>query len=496
MNKTLPFNPLKRLPISRTLSLDVGIIHLVGIGGIGMSSIAEILHNLGYKVQGSDMADNANVARLREMGIMVHVGQKGENLGDAAVVVKSTAVKMDNPEIIEAQSRRIPVVRRSDMLAELVRLKMSIAIAGTHGKTTTTSLTACLLEAAEMNPTVINGGIINAYGTNARLGKGEWMVVEADESDGTFIKLPATIGVITNIDPEHLDHYGDFDGLRAAFRQFIDNLPFYGFAVLCVDHAEVQSLAAKVTDRRIITYGENPQADVRAYNITADEVGQYCDIEITDRITGEFETLKGLHLPMHGKHNLMNALAALCVAKELGIELDVIKQGFNTFGGVKRRFTKTGEVAGVTVIDDYGHHPVEIAATLSSARQARPDLSNKVIAVVQPHRYTRLRDLFDDFCTCFNNADTVIVTDVFEAGESPIEGYDRDSLVEGIRRHGHKHVEALESPDTLAEVVAGIATAGDLVVCLGAGNISTWAHALPKQLALFIGDEAGAASAS
>jgi UDP-N-acetylmuramate--alanine ligase len=476
---------IKPLPISKTMSLQVGTIHLVGIGGIGISGIAEILHNLGYQVQGSDIAENANVLRLREMGISVHVGHKGGNVENASVVVKSTAVKKDNPEIIAARDLRIPVVRRSEMLAELMRLKMSIAVAGTHGKTTTTSLLASLFEAAERKPTVINGGIINAYGTNARLGSGEWMIVEADESDGTFIKLPASIGVVTNIDPEHLDYYGDFETLKAAFYQFIENIPFYGFAVLCIDHPEVQKLVSKVTDRRVITYGLSPQADVKAVNVTSDAVGQNFDVEV-----GE-EAIEGLTLPMHGKHNLQNALAAVAVAKELNMNNAIITKALSGFGGVKRRFTLTGEVNGIRIIDDYGHHPVEIAATLSAARNAADESGGRVIAVVQPHRYTRLRDLFDEFCQCFNDADSVIVADVYEAGESPIKGYDKVHLVEGLKQAGHKHAETLESPEHLADVIAVLAQPKDYVICLGAGNITAWANALPEQLETLFAKKAG-----
>jgi UDP-N-acetylmuramate--alanine ligase len=469
------------------MPLQVGLLHFVGIGGIGMSGIAEILHNLGYQVQGSDIAENYNVERLREKGITVRIGHLAENIGEAAVVIISSAVKPDNPEVLEARARRIPVVRRAEMLAELMRLKMSIAIAGTHGKTTTTSLTAALLDSAGMAPTVINGGIINAYGTNAVLGTGEWMVVEADESDGTFIKLPISIAVVTNIDPEHLDHYGSFDGVRAAFKQFLDNLPFYGFGVLCIDHPEVQALVAKAEDRRIITYGLSPQADVRAVNIRTEAVGQRFNVECEDRNLSETVTLRDVFLPMHGRHNVQNALAGIAVARELKISDEQIIKGFASFKGVKRRFTKTGEVAGITVIDDYGHHPVEIAATLGSARQAVGETGGRVIAVVQPHRYTRLRDLFEEFCTCFNDADTVLVADVYTAGESPIEGIHRDALVEGLRRHGHKHAEALPTDAALPETIAAMAKEGDFVICLGAGSITYWAQALPAKLAEKLG---------
>lgn len=474
--------PLKTLPLSRTLSLEVGILHFVGIGGIGMSGIAEILCNLGYKVQGSDIAENYNVDRLRKQGIEVSIGHAAENLGEAAVVVISSAVKADNPEVVEARKRRIPVVRRAEMLAELMRLKMSVAIAGTHGKTTTTSMIATLFDAAKMEPTVINGGIINAYGTNAKLGKGEWMVVEADESDGTFIRIPSTIAVITNIDPEHLDFYGSFDKVKEAYEAFVQNLPFYGFAVLCADHPEVQALMSRLPDRRIITYGYNPQADVRAVNVRIEKDVQVCDVECSNRATGEKEIIRDMKLPVLGKHNLQNALAAFAVARELSMPTATILKGFASFGGVKRRFTKTGEVNGITVIDDYGHHPVEIAATLSSARQARPKGQGRVVAVVQPHRYTRLRDLFEEFSTCFNDADAVLVSDVYSAGESPIEGIDRDALVKSLLAHGHRDVVAFSGPDELAAKIVEMGKSGDMVVCLGAGSISGWANGLPAKL--------------
>lgn len=463
----------------RALPLNIGTVHFIGIGGIGMSGIAEVLHTLGYTVQGSDMAANANVERLKGMGINIHVGHAAENIGDSQVVVVSTAVKPDNPEVVAARQKLIPVVRRAEMLGELMRLKWSIAVGGTHGKTTTTSIVSAMLDAAGLDPTVINGGIINAWGTNARLGKGDWMVAEADESDGTFLKLPATIAVVTNIDPEHLDHYGSFDNLRDAFDAFVENIPFYGFAALCLDHTEVQAMIPRVSDRRLITYGLSPQADVRAVNLTPTTNGTGFDVVLTDRKTGDERTIENLVLPMVGQHNVQNALAAVAIAFEMGIDDEVIARALANFEGVKRRFTKTGEVNGVSVIDDYGHHPVEISAVLSAARQAA---EGQVIAVVQPHRYTRLQDLFEDFCTCFNNADTVLVADVYAAGENPIEGVNRDAFVEGLRHHGHRNVEALEDPAQLPEMVHKIARAGDLVVCLGAGNISAWANALPAQL--------------
>ena len=466
----------------QTIPLTIGPMHFVGIGGIGMSGIAEILHNLGYTIQGSDVAESANVQRLRAMGIDVHVGHGAENIGEARVVVISSAIKADNPEVVAARQRMIPVVRRAEMLAELMRLKSAIAVGGTHGKTTTTSLVASLLDAGGLDPTVINGGIINAYGTNARLGAGEWVVVEADESDGTFTKLPATIAVVTNIDPEHLDFYGSFDALRAAFRTFVENIPFYGFAALCIDHAEVQALIPKVSDRKIVTYGLTPQADVRAEDLRFDPQGAAFTIAVADRQTGKSRELADIRLPMHGKHNVQNALAAVAVGTEMGLPDAVIRKGLANFAGVKRRFTKTGEVDGITIIDDYGHHPVEIGAVLHAARGAVEATDGRVIAVVQPHRYTRLAALFEDFCTCFNDADLVVVSHVYPAGESPIEGANRDSLAQGLRAHGHRNVATLDEPEDLAELIAEHARPGDLVVCLGAGSISAWANALPDQL--------------
>jgi len=464
----------------RALPLDIGPIHFVGIGGIGMSGIAEVLHNLGYAVQGSDLAENANVKRLRDLGMPIAVGHDAANLGEAQVVVISSAVKSGNPEVDAARARLVPVVRRAEMLGELMRLKWAIAIGGTHGKTTTTSMVAALLEAAGFDPTVINGGILNARGTNAYLGHGDWMVVEADESDGTFTKLPATIGVVTNMDPEHLDFYGTFERMREAYKTFVQNLPFYGFATLCIDHPEVQSLIPEVLDRKIITYGFSPQADVRAVNLRRGTDGARFDVVLTDRISGASETLGDLTLPMFGRHNVQNALAAVAIGHEMGIPGETLRAGLAGFAGVRRRFTHTGTWNGVTVIDDYGHHPVEIAAVLNGAREVAGD--HKVIAVVQPHRYTRLQALFEDFCTCFNDADEVLVADVYPAGEAPIPGVDRDALVDGLRTRGHRTVAPLASPDVLPEVIAAMARPGDLVVCLGAGSISGWANALPEQL--------------
>ena len=463
----------------KALPLDIGTMHFVGIGGIGMSGIAEVLHTLGYSVRGSDVTEGANVVRLRALGVPVMIGHAEENLADASVVVVSSAVKPDNPEVMAARARLVPVVRRAEMLGELMRLKWSIAVGGTHGKTTTTSLIAAMLDAGGLDPTVINGGIINAWGSNARLGDGDWMVAEADESDGTFLHLPATIAVVTNIDPEHLDHYGSFDALRRAFDAFVANIPFYGFAALCVDHAEVQAMIPRVSDRKLVTYGLSPQADVRAFNLVSGPDAVVFDVEINDRKSGARRAIEGVRLPMLGVHNVQNALAAVAIAAEMGLPDDVAARALAGFEGVKRRFTRVGVVGGITVIDDYGHHPVEIAAVLAAARAAS---RGAVIAVVQPHRYSRLRDLFEEFCTCFNNADTVLVADIYAAGEDPIAGIDRDALVAGLRHHGHRAVHALAGPDALGRDIDALAKDGDMVVCLGAGSITQWANALPEGL--------------
>ena len=467
------------------LPLDIGTLHFIGIGGIGMSGIAEVMHNLGYRVQGSDLADNASVRRLRALAIPITIGHAADNLGEASVVVVSSAVKADNVEVAAARAKLLPVVRRAEMLAELMRLKWSVAVGGTHGKTTTTSMIAALLDAAGLDPTVINGGIINAYGTNARLGAGDWMVVEADESDGSFVRLPATIAVVTNIDREHLDFYGDFDRLRRAFQSFVENIPFYGFAALCIDHPEVQAMIGRISDRRIVSYGLSPQADVRAAEIRAAGEDTHFDVAIERRRPGEGEVrmIRNLVLHMPGAHNVQNALATVVVGVEMGLSEDTIRKALAGFTGVRRRFTRVGEAGGIAVIDDYGHHPVEIAAVLKAARQVVAARGGgRVIAVVQPHRYTRLRDLFEEFCTCFNDAAAVVVADVYPAGEEPIEGIDRDALVEGLRARGHRAVVALEAPEALPETIHGLAVPGDLVVCLGAGSISQWANDLPAGL--------------
>ncbi|WP_417771031.1 UDP-N-acetylmuramate--L-alanine ligase [Stappia sp.] len=458
---------------------DIGPVHFVGIGGIGMSGIAEVLHTLGYTVKGSDLSESANVKRLRDKGIDVKIGHAAENLEEARVVVVSSAIKRDNPELLAARERFLPVVRRAEMLAELMRFKQAIAIGGTHGKTTTTSIIAALLDAGGIDPTVINGGIINAYGTNARMGKGDWMVVEADESDGTFVKLPADIAVVTNIDPEHLDHYGSFDGVRDAFLQFVENVPFYGFAVMCLDHPEVQAMVGRIEDRQVITYGENRQADVRIFDITAKNGQSVFSLELRDRIAGTSELIEGLTLPMPGRHNISNASAAVAVAWKLGIKAEAIRQGLSGFRGVKRRFSHTGSASGIDVYDDYAHHPVEIRAVLAAARSVAP---GKVIAVVQPHRYSRLESLFDEFSTCFNDADHVICAPVYAAGEPPREGIDHQALANGIRASGHRSVHVIGGEEELAACVARIAGEGDYVVCLGAGSISQWAQALPEGL--------------
>lgn len=459
--------------------LDIGAIHFIGIGGIGMSGIAEIMHNLGYKVQGSDVADSANVKRLRDMGIPISIGHSAENIRNAEVVVYSSAVKPGNPEFDAARRKNLPLVRRAEMLAEIMRLKWCVAVAGTNGKTTTTTMVAALLDAGGLDPTVVNGGIINAYGTNARLGAGEWVVVEADESDGTFLRLPATVAVVTNADPDHLDFYGTFDKMREAFQRFIENVPFYGFAVVCLDHPEVQAMIGRIEDRRMITYGFSPQADVRATNVRFSEGASHFDVVIADRRKGTETRIDGLKLPMPGEHNVQNALAAIVVARELGVVDARIRSGLNSFGGVKRRFTKVGEWKGTAIIDDYGHNPFKIAAALKAARQA---YGGPIVAVVQPHRYTRLRDTFDQFCTCLNDADVAVIAPVYPAGEKPIEDINRDTYAEALRMHGHRNVLTIEGEADLARTVAPHMKPGGAVVLLGAGSISSWANNLEAAL--------------
>jgi UDP-N-acetylmuramate--alanine ligase len=458
----------------------IGLVHFIGIGGIGMSGIAEALKSLGYEVQGSDLNESANVERLRQKGIEVAIGHRAENIGAAEVIVASSAIPADNPERIEARERNLPIVRRAEMLAELMRFRNAVAIGGTHGKTTTTSMIGALLEAGGLDPTVINGGIINAYGTNARMGEGDWMVVEADESDGTFLKLPAEVTVVTNIDPEHLDHYGSFEKVREAFMAFVENVPFYGFGVMCLDHPEVQALVARITDRRMVTYGANRQADVRYFGVSFEGAKTRFSVEISDRKMGTASRIDDLVVPMPGIHNVQNATGAIAVAWQLGISGEDIRTGLAKFGGVRRRFTLTGSWNGVDIFDDYGHHPVEIRAILAAARSSA---RGKVIAIVQPHRYTRLRDLFNDFCTCFNDADMVLVAPVYPAGEKPIANIDTPALVAGLKSSGHRHVIAISGPDEIAGLIARTAKPGDFVLFLGAGNITHWAYALPNELA-------------
>ncbi|WP_375428336.1 UDP-N-acetylmuramate--L-alanine ligase [uncultured Sphingomonas sp.] len=464
----------------RMVATDIGMIHFVGIGGIGMSGIAEVMMNLGYRVQGSDVAEGSVVQGLRIKGIPVAIGHRADNLGDAAVVVVSTAITRSNPEVEAALERRVPVVRRAEMLAELMRLKSTVAVAGTHGKTTTTSMVAALLDAGGVDPTVINGGIINSYGSNARLGASDWMVVEADESDGSFLRLDGTVAVVTNIDPEHLDHYGSFDAVKDAFVQFVENVPFYGAALLCLDHPEVQGILPRLRDRRVVTYGFSAQADVRGVNVVPVAGGNRFECLVRAR-DGSVRSIEGIELPMPGRHNVQNALAAIGVALELGIDDTTIQNGFAKFGGVKRRFTKVGEVSGATVIDDYGHHPVEIRAVLAAAREG---LGGRVIAVVQPHRYSRLGALMEEFQTAFNDADRVLVAPVYAAGEQPVAGVDADALVDGLKRRGHRFAATVADADALAVELAGTIEAGDMVVCLGAGDITKWAAGLADAIAV------------
>ena len=468
----------------RGVPTDIGTVHFVGIGGIGMSGIAEVMHNLGYQVQGSDLAEGPSVERLRRRGVEVMIGHQPENIENAAVVVTSTAVKRTNPEVAAALENRIPVVRRAEMLAELMRLKSTVAVAGTHGKTTTTSMIAALLDCGDIDPTVINGGIIEQYGSNARLGDSEWMVVEADESDGSFLRLDGTIAVVTNIDPEHLDHYGDFEGVKNAFVEFIHNVPFYGAAILCIDHPEVQAVIGKVRDRRVTTYGFSLQADICGVNVRPQGGGNLFDVIVRQR-GEEDRRIADVHLPMPGRHNVQNALAAIAVSIEMGCSDEVIQRGFESFGGVRRRFTRVGEVDGTIIIDDYGHHPVEIAAVLGAAQEAvtSGNGEGRVIAVAQPHRFTRLRDLMDDFQSCFNDADAVYVTPVYAAGEDPIEGVDAASLVAGLKSRGHRQAATIEDQQALAKVLASEVKAGDMVVCLGAGDITRWAAGLADAIA-------------
>ncbi len=468
----------------RSLPTSIGIIHFVGIGGIGMSGIAEVLHALGYQVQGSDISQSGNVERLGKKGIRVFHGHASENIADASIVVYSSAIGKDNPELVSARARKLPVVRRAEMLSELMRLKWSVAVGGTHGKTTTTSLVGQILEYGNFDPTVINGGIVNAYGTNTRLGKSDWLVAEADESDGTFTRLPSTIGIITNIDLEHAEFYGGIDGIREAFSTFIENLPFYGFGVVCIDNPEVRNLVGNIDDKKLITYGFSEDASVQGYNVKLSKTHMEFDVIIKDIGNEGIETIiRNVYLPMIGEHNILNAIAAITVAHELGISVNTIKTALASFTGVKRRYTQTGEVNGIRIIDDYGHHPVEIKAVLNAARQSLGSRSSKIIAVVQPHRYSRLQSLFQDFCSCFHNADAVLVADVYPAGENPIEGIDKNTLAAGIKEAGHSMARAIENKDALPELIQKITSPGDIVIFLGAGDITHWAYEFPEKLA-------------
>jgi UDP-N-acetylmuramate--alanine ligase len=468
-----------KVPPHTRVPLDIGPIHFIGIGGIGMSGIAEIMHNLGYKVCGSDVAESANVKRLRSLGIAVTIGHSPDNIGDVYAVVYSSAVKPGNVEFEAARQRGLPLVRRAEMLAEIMRLKWCVAVAGTNGKTTTTTMVAALLDAGDLDPTVVNGGIINAYGTNARVGAGDWVVVEADESDGSFLRLPATVAVLTNADPDHLDYYGTFDRMREAFQRFIESIPFYGFAVLCLDHPEVQQMVGRIMDRRLITYGFSPQADVRAVDVEFQEGGSSFNVVVNDRRSGNETRMENIALPMPGEHNVLNALAAVTVARELGVSDHRIRTAFSAFEGVKRRFSRVGEWNGAAIIDDYGHNPFKIAAALKAARQA---YSGPIVAIVQPHRYTRLRDTFEQFCTCLNDADTAIVAPVYPAGEQPIEGITHLTYADAIRAHGHKNVLTVENPEELPNVIATLAKPGGAIVFLGAGSSTNWANGLEAVL--------------
>lgn len=477
----MPSYKLRVIKNMENLPFSIGMVHLVGIGGSGMSCIAELMHNVGYNIQGSDISDSSNVKRLRAMGIPIVIGHKPENIENAGVIVVSSAINDENPEIKEARLRHIPVVKRAEMLAELMRLKWSIAVGGTHGKTTTTSMIAAVMKTAGLDPTVANGGIINSYGTNAYLGEGKWMVAEADESDGSFIKLPATAVVVTNMDAEHLNYYGTFEKMKEAYHSFVQNIPFYGFACLCIDHPEVQSLISSISDRRIITYGLNPQAEITAQNIHAEPGMITFDVLVSDRVNGKGceRIIEGFQLPMYGKHNVQNALAAIAIGVQLGLLDQDMRSALADFTGVKRRFTKTGTYNGITVFDDYGHHPIEIYSTIKAARDV---VKKKIIAVFQPHRYSRVADLFEMFCTCFNDADCVIVSDVYAAGEKPIPGALKQDIIEGLRAHGHRHVIDMESPEKLPSIIKETASSGDIVICLGAGTVSSWAYALPAEL--------------
>ena len=467
--------------MTANLPLSIGVLHFIGIGGIGMSGIAEVLKALGYNVSGSDIIENSNVIRLRKFGIKISIGHKKINVIDAKIIVVSSAIDEKNEELLAARELKIPIVHRSEMLCELMRLKWSVAIAGTHGKTTTTSIISSLLYSGGFDPTIINGGIIKNWESNARLGKGDWMVVEADESDGSFNKLIPTVAVLTNIDPEHLDYYGSVSNLEKAFQDFISSIPFYGFKVLCIDHPAVQNLIPLNKDRRLLTYGQSTSADVRAVSIKFTEGHSSFDLILSDRMICRRKVWHNVKLPMLGIHNVLNCLAGIAVALEMGIPENLIRNSLVEFKGIKRRFEIKGKSnCGITVIDDYGHHPIEIKYALSAARELAKN--KKVIAIVQPHRYTRLKELFEDFCSCFNDADIVYVSDVFSAGEKPISDFNKNTLASGITDHGHQNVLTLNDPKFLAKSICKVSDSDDIVILLGAGSITNWSNKLVDEL--------------
>ncbi len=462
----------------------IGTFHIIGIGGIGMSAIAEILMDKGYSVQGSDQKDSANVKRLRTKGVRVFIGHDAVNLVGARQIVISSAVKDGNPELEAARNRGLPIIRRAEMLAELMRLYSTISVTGTHGKTSTTSIIAHILTSAGVDPTVITGGIIQDWGTNARLGNGPWMVVEADESDGTFVRLPSQIGVVTNADPEHLDYFGSVGKMNAAYEDFMRNVPFYGLLIACVDHPVVAEMITKLDlrrdGRRLFTYGRSQNADIRLVSMTAEGAAIILDVELGARVTGEApRRLSGLRLNAPGLHNAMNALAAIGVAIATGVNDENIRTALANYSGVKRRFQLTGQWNGVSIFDDYAHHPVEIASVLEAARAGA---KGRVVAVFEPHRYSRIRSLYADFCSCFKNADSVIVAPLYTAGESPVDGIDQHTIAEGIRKAGHGSVLAIDDPRELTTLIQRYGKAGDMVICVGAGTSTEWANALPLWL--------------
>jgi UDP-N-acetylmuramate--alanine ligase len=464
---------------------SLGTIHIVGIGGIGMSAIAEVLLAQGHKVQGSDQKDSVNCQRLRGKGMIVHTGHHADNLAGATFVVISTAVKPGNPEFDAARAQGLPIVRRAEILAEIMRGFATISITGTHGKTTTTSLIAHLLADGGKDPTVITGGIINDWGSNARLGKGPWMVVEADESDGTFARIPTQIGIVTNIDPEHLDYFGTVENMHREFAQFFQQIPFYGLVVACIDHPVtrdmVDKLGLRADGRPLLTYGEHADADLRLTKVEVIGSMTTLNVSLSSRVKGGTRTLAGLQLPVPGHHNALNALAAFAVACEVGLSDEQIREGLARFAGVKRRFQPTGAWNGATIFDDYGHHPVEIAAVLKAARAGAQ--GGRVIAICEPHRYTRLRDLFDEFAACFVDADSVIIGPLYAAGEAAIPGVTHASLAMAIRDTGHGDATYVDTPRDLVPALKSRLKAGDTVLCFGAGTSTDWAHALPQWLA-------------